>query len=150
MSSFFLLALVNSILFIETMEMNICLYCEKRLENDAMSFCSDACQASEAKSGFNGYSNEYTYSSPWPPIHAPAYSKRFLPPLQNHLSHHSYRTEPSTASSSFSTCSITESEFSVDDEYHKRLATMTPSFEMVCPSYLPCHSLSSVENVLFA
>ncbi|KAI9285380.1 hypothetical protein BC943DRAFT_324164 [Umbelopsis sp. AD052] len=30
------------------MELSICLYCEKQLSNDTMSFCSFACRASEA------------------------------------------------------------------------------------------------------
>ncbi|CDH57525.1 predicted protein [Lichtheimia corymbifera JMRC:FSU:9682] len=30
------------------MELNICLYCEKRLLDDSLSFCSTTCQAKEA------------------------------------------------------------------------------------------------------
>ncbi|KAI9254180.1 hypothetical protein EDC94DRAFT_546287 [Helicostylum pulchrum] len=37
------------------MELNLCLYCEKRLADDNMAFCSISCQSNEASKSYASY-----------------------------------------------------------------------------------------------
>ncbi|KAI9365024.1 hypothetical protein BD770DRAFT_468735 [Pilaira anomala] len=48
------------------MELNLCLYCEKRLADDNMAFCSISCQSNEASKSYASYklSNNTTMQSP--------------------------------------------------------------------------------------
>ncbi|KAI8388310.1 uncharacterized protein BYT42DRAFT_559651 [Radiomyces spectabilis] len=46
------------------MELSICLYCEKRLANDSMNFCSGVCQAKEASNIYVSDSHEHNIFHP--------------------------------------------------------------------------------------
>ncbi|KAI9008917.1 hypothetical protein CLU79DRAFT_497921 [Phycomyces nitens] len=128
------------------MEMNICLYCEKRLDDDNLSFCSGACEENEAsKSTFTHHNYRPTSERhcPTPSLNL-SYKRRFM---YNSLGKKSNRCSlsmhtPFLASSS-SSSSSTDSVLSVcscDDKHDSPF--------LVYPSY--AGSMDNVDNLFLA
>ncbi|KAI8360810.1 hypothetical protein BD560DRAFT_404796 [Blakeslea trispora] len=125
------------------MDLNLCLYCEKRLADDSIAFCSLPCQTKEAAKSMSlssVHSNNTTQYDPYqisyhrsPSLTYPINVRhKDIPDLSIARPSHHYLTQSmSTSSSSFSSSLSDMSTFSYED----KVDNLCSSYHITCTTH---------------
>ncbi|KAI8145491.1 hypothetical protein BJV82DRAFT_603867 [Fennellomyces sp. T-0311] len=137
------------------MDLNICLYCEKRLSDDSINFCSLACQAHEASKSYGLVNPSLYQAKPQQQSSYSAYNTRpasyidTTPSLSYHRRRSLYypKDHPRSFSSSSSLSSLTSSSSSSSDGSSSFLASYHYAGDPVTMPYMHFYHHRPADNV---